>query len=909
MATLEIEKDETLCDVCTEAIPYIKRLLHPDLDSSDPNTPQFAPLGLVKEIQATKDKCTLCKLTDHALTQSWPQVPVWSKPRTGMFAPMVDTRAALVAASPVNEFWSNELPKDVPRCLHVEIVLDGVRPMREDVGPSGGLTQARDMAGFKIGGHERLFQPEIRLLRESIKGKGQEGSDLGLAREIGQVCSSDRLRGWYRGCVGDPAHDENCATVRIVSDDDFEVAKGQPPPPAKLPEGARLIDVEAMKLVPAEQKHDTEFLALSYVWGNKKIPDLETKKSNVKARLKNGGLKQVSLPKTISDAIELTKDLGVRYLWVDTLCIVQDAGKEKTIQIEAMDKIYGMASLVIIAAAGGDSEAGLVGFRTSPREPATRDAESKEKDHGQLTAQIQDLGLAVSPPPLQHILATSKWNTRAWTYQEWRFARRALIFPPTQVYFLCSAISFSEDVILESGKAASLVYQMISQRGPAAIDRHTVPGMEHHRKALTVSSGWIAYTDAVQSFSPRLVKDPRDILLALAGILGNMHRATRNRFVAGLSVGLMHDALLWVPVVGHLERQRGKRVDMAVTATKDPNGWRTGGNWLPTWSWAEWDGAVEYGAIPPGDSLVKEFRVVFTEPHMGGNYKPPSDPEQAEQVKQSEDDGAAVEKRKSKRLSRFFQLFKKSPPETPDGDENADWAAKRSIHATILGHPLSEPQTDRPIPGIIYFGSRPRLYGDDPEDGVEEEAKRVGRPVGVDQAQSYVRVGSSNRQNSQSIGLLPPVYSYRCALSFTATTAKLQVAPIMDDHMGRADGLLDLDGRYVGVALLDKPGVPMERLLRGFYKVDVIALSVSHLPTVHVLQGAFSTLAGVVEGEAPEWIGLLIGSELRASRTDDQDTPEGERAMRTFVRIGVAQVVKKAWDTWVEKKEEEVALR
>jgi hypothetical protein len=72
------------------------------------------------------------------------------------------------------------------------------------------------------------------------------------------------------------------------------------------------------------------------------------------------------LPPTIEDALQLVKDLGEKYLWVDSLCIIKD-DPDMSIQINQMDRIYGTAVATIVAAAGRDVGAGLRGIRPTSR--------------------------------------------------------------------------------------------------------------------------------------------------------------------------------------------------------------------------------------------------------------------------------------------------------------------------------------------------------------------------------------------------------------------------------------------------------------------------------------------------------------------------------------------------------------
>lgn len=83
------------------------------------------------------------------------------------------------------------------------------------------------------------------------------------------------------------------------------------------------IDVELSCLVHASGS--ARYLALSYVWGQIS-PTLELKVETANKLFQVGSLTRPEfkelLPNTISDAMCLTKRLGVRYLWVDRVCIV-----------------------------------------------------------------------------------------------------------------------------------------------------------------------------------------------------------------------------------------------------------------------------------------------------------------------------------------------------------------------------------------------------------------------------------------------------------------------------------------------------------------------------------------------------------------------------------------------------------
>lgn len=109
-----------------------------------------------------------------------------------------------------------------------------------------------------------------------------------------------------------------------------------------------------------------------------------------------------SLPVTIQDAIALTKELGERYLWVDSLCIVQDNVENKEANIANMGKVYAGATITLVAATGSHANAGLPGVRENSRDWTQRVAPGDKT----VFALVDDLELA---------LLHSPWITRGWT--------------------------------------------------------------------------------------------------------------------------------------------------------------------------------------------------------------------------------------------------------------------------------------------------------------------------------------------------------------------------------------------------------------------------------------------------------------------------------------------------------------
>jgi hypothetical protein len=110
-------------------------------------------------------------------------------------------------------------------------------------------------------------------------------------------------------------------------------------------------------------------VALSYVWGS-----VESEKTTIEdlefMQVEDVFSFLLHTPKVIEEVIGLVPKLGLRYLWVDRFCIVQDDTSNKHIQIGNMGSIYANAYVTIVLAQGRNANDGLVGLAglTPPRD-------------------------------------------------------------------------------------------------------------------------------------------------------------------------------------------------------------------------------------------------------------------------------------------------------------------------------------------------------------------------------------------------------------------------------------------------------------------------------------------------------------------------------------------------------------
>ncbi|KAF2095005.1 HET-domain-containing protein [Rhizodiscina lignyota] len=166
----------------------------------------------------------------------------------------------------------------------------------------------------------------------------------------------------------------------------------------------------------------TEFVALSYVWGQNS-PKQDHQEAEHGAS---------NLPQTIEDALEVTKHIGYNYIWIDRYCIPKSSSLKHD-QIASMDAIYKGSVVTITAACGSGSGSGLTGVSRNRRIAQSR------VDVGGL-----DLVSALTSPVTE--VGKSTWIRRGWTYQEGLLSRRRLFFTESQIYFECCGNSCMETV-------------------------------------------------------------------------------------------------------------------------------------------------------------------------------------------------------------------------------------------------------------------------------------------------------------------------------------------------------------------------------------------------------------------------------------------------------------------------------
>lgn len=196
--------------------------------------------------------------------------------------------------------------------------------------------------------------------------------------------------------------------------------------PPELP--TRLIDVGTdsngpIRLIQTNSKMQDRYIALSHCWGQ--LSDDQrccTYESNLNQRMADIPYDQ--LPATFKDAVRVTRALGVRYLWIDSLCIIQRNAKDWAKESGKMEDVFSNAYCTIAASSASSSVVGFLG----PRTP--RDTISIPVPSGLvcLAEDIDDFATDVE---------NSILSSRGWVFQERALSRRTIYFTSKQIYWEC----------------------------------------------------------------------------------------------------------------------------------------------------------------------------------------------------------------------------------------------------------------------------------------------------------------------------------------------------------------------------------------------------------------------------------------------------------------------------------------
>ena len=375
---------------------------------------------------------------------------------------------------------------------------------------------------------------------------------------------------------------DNC----IQNHDKCTVHAGSATPKDRAPK--RLLDIGAGSscLVRLKQRSELpptcKYVTLSHCWGNRSFVRLSraTESGLVK------GISTDDLPLTFQNAVEITRRLKVQYLWIDSLCILQDQDDRSDWleQSQSMESVYSQAFCNLAAVAASDPSQGLFHGELfeSPTVRLPRYIFDKDGDSVRYSIYVgARYQWEVEKAPLTY---------RAWFHQERWMARRTLYFLHNQLYWLCRAAYASEEWPLGLPKRGH--GQERYQKIQSIVDLR-LRELEHSTSmpnSLSLQEVNDSWWDVCEEYSRCALTQPGDKLIALAGLAKCFGRVIKGTYVAGMWRRDLVQGLLWYVVPGH----QGRR----------PLEYRA-----PTFSWASIDGRISRKDGPGKDS-ESPFKVI-----------------------------------------------------------------------------------------------------------------------------------------------------------------------------------------------------------------------------------------------------------------------------------------------------------
>ncbi len=397
-----------------------------------------------------------------------------------------------------------------------------------------------------------------------------------MPAEIDDDLLGSRIRDWIDSC--DKNH-KSCAFRPFSRQSNREHAMFVD----SLPK--RLIDLggdsSLAHLVERRKISDktVDYIALSYCWGPA-ANNLTTTKDTLMQRESRIHELDGELPQTLQHAFRLTRLLGIRYLWIDALCIVQDDAEEWEVEAAKMGLIYSNAFLVIsaiISSHAGDNlfkDRGVDGIPHRVKGTMLPDNTGKDCTVYARKAIDHEIITSCRTEPHRHweenISVTFPLLSRAWGFQERLLATRVVHFTPSELVWECQEARWCECGAVESAYYSSKNNMLAAFQECLLSDE---------KSEAMVRRMW---REIVKSYSRRRLTRGEDKLPALSGVARLLANATGDDYVAGLWRSALPFDLLWrCDPSSPLRREKVRK---------------------PSWSWTSVDSGISWPLSPKQES-------------------------------------------------------------------------------------------------------------------------------------------------------------------------------------------------------------------------------------------------------------------------------------------------------------------
>lgn len=396
----------------------------------------------------------------------------------------------------------------------------------------------------------------------------------------------DLARTWLDNCLKNHPECTSQASSRVIPTRLVDVgeaaALSQPARPPRL-------------FLPPTQCSQLQYLTLSHSWAKSK-QSLNLLTENLKEL-------QVEIPltalsQTFRDAIDVTRRLGYRYIWIDSLCIIQNSREDWEREAVTMGDVYGN-SACNIAVLGMDGVEGCFSLR-NPLEiiPCRIQAVSPGRGRSvfvlpQLLRTDYSLSALRRPPLLR----------RGWVLQERLLTSRILYFGADRLFWECCHHTLSESWPIRRTNPAKLTYRFSSKgKFRALLESSASDSQDMTQPSKLISDRNLLlyhyWQDTLCRYTEADLTFPTDRFMALAGIVKTFQQHSGFTYVHGTWREFWPLDLLWMYF-------QAKRPGESAFTSHKPTGLK-----VPSWSWAAREGIKRFALVIHPDyqgSVVIEY--------------------------------------------------------------------------------------------------------------------------------------------------------------------------------------------------------------------------------------------------------------------------------------------------------------
>lgn len=303
----------------------------------------------------------------------------------------------------------------------------------------------------------------------------------------------------------------------------------------------RLVDVSGSSLrlvlrndLISSDYRQPEYAALSYCWGPPEDARSQPKtlSSTLDENLKDIGFDTLS--PVLKDAVEVTQALGIPYLWIDALCILQDDVSDWQRECSQMGHIYNKAQVTIIAASSRTCREGFLqprrhGLRLPYQSARRPDVKGSFIIHLSHVYPEEGLTFSLLSDAFFKDLNHSRWSRRGWTFQENATSNRRILFGNEDVHVTCST-------------------SVVSRNGPSTYDYPRPLEVLQQADPKSQYDAWGRLMLYYARFNQFSFTRPADVLPALSGLARIYGNVLQDHYLAGHWQRRLHTSLFWFQI-------------------------------------------------------------------------------------------------------------------------------------------------------------------------------------------------------------------------------------------------------------------------------------------------------------------------------------------------------------------------